>query len=109
MKLAGICDKDTAVGLRFAGVQELYISSGNEARRIWSQISGRDDIGIVFITEKIAEEIGRELKEFRLRCNFPIIVEIPDKKGHVEGHVDYISYLIKKAVGIDISGKKDKM
>ena len=32
----------------------------------------------------------------------PIIVEIPDKKGRIKDHVDYISRLIKKAVGVEV-------
>jgi len=103
MKLAGICDKDTAVGLRFAGIQELYVPNRDDAVKIWDQLSERDDIGVVFISEKIAEDISRELNEYRLRNTLPIIVEIPDKKGRRKDHMDYVSHLIKKAVGIEIS------
>ena len=102
MKLAALCDKDTAVGLRLAGVQEIYVSEGNEVK-LWNQISERDDIGIVFINEKIAEDLGKYLKEYRLRNNVPIIIEIPDKKGRRKDHVDFVSHLIKKAVGVEIN------
>jgi len=102
MKLAALCDKDTAVGLRLAGIQEIYVSEGNEVK-LWDQISERDDIGIVFINEKIAEDLDKYLKEYRLRNNVPIIVEIPDKKGRRKDHVDFVSHLIKKAVGVEIN------
>ena len=102
MKLAALCDKDTAVGLRLAGIQEIYVSEGNEVK-LWNQISERDDIGIVFINEKIAEDLDKELKEYRLRNNVPIIIEIPDKKGRRKDHVDFVSHLIKKAVGVEIN------
>ncbi|MCK5029941.1 MAG: hypothetical protein KAR64_00590 [Thermoplasmatales archaeon] len=102
MKLAALCDKDTAVGLRLAGIQEIYVSEGNEVK-LWNQISERDDIGIVFINEKIAEDLGKYLKEYRLRNNVPIIIEIPDKKGRRKDHVDFVSHLIKKAVGVEIN------
>lgn len=102
MKLAALCDKDTAVGLRLAGVQEIYVSEGNEVK-LWDQISERDDIGIVFINEKIAEDLDKYLKEYRLRNNVPIIIEIPDKKGRRKDHVDFVSHLIKKAVGVEIN------
>lgn len=102
MKLAALCDKDTAVGLRLAGIQEIYVSEGNEVR-LWDQISERDDIGIVFINEKIAEDLDKDLKEYRLRNNVPIIIEIPDKKGRRKDHVDFVSHLIKKAVGVEIN------
>jgi len=102
MKLAALCDKDTAVGLRLAGIQEIYVSEGNEVK-LWTQISERDDIGIVFINEKIAEDLDKDLKEYRLRNNVPIIIEIPDKKGRRKDHVDFVSHLIKKAVGVEIN------
>ena len=102
MKLAALCDRDTAVGLRLAGIQEIYVSEGNEVK-LWNQISERDDIGIVFINEKIAEDLDKDLKEYRLRNNVPIIIEIPDKKGRREDHVDFVSHLIKKAVGVEIN------
>ena len=53
-------------------------------------------------TEKIAEDLGKYLKEYRIRNNIPIIVEIPDKKGRISEHVDFVSHLIKKAVGIEV-------
>ncbi len=106
MKLAAICDKDTAVGLRLAGIHKLYVPGENPVK-ILDEISERNDVGVVFVTEKIAESISKDLKEFRLRYDVPVIVEIPDKKGRLEDHVDFISHLIKRAVGIDI-GKKER-
>jgi V/A-type H+-transporting ATPase subunit F len=105
MKMAAICDNDTAVGLRLTGLQELYVPD-DDAVKLWNQISERDDIGIVFITEKIAEQIGKHLKDYRIRNNIPIVVEIPDKKGRKKDHVDFVSHLIKKAVGVEISKEK---
>ena len=105
MKLAALCDKDTAVGLQLAGIKETYVFD-KDTRNLWSEISEREDTGIVFITEKVAEEIQRELKDFRLQNNIPIILEIPDKKGRLKDHVDFVSHLIKKAVGVEISKEK---
>ena len=105
MKIAALCDKDTAVGLQLAGIKETYVSD-KDTRNLWSEISEREDIGIVFITEKVAEELQRELKDFRLQNNIPIILEIPDKKGRLKEHIDFVSHLIKKAVGVEISKEK---
>ena len=102
MRLAAICDNDTAVGMRLAGVNDLFIPNDNTLD-VWNKITERDDIGILFITEKIAEDLGKYLKEFRIRNNIPIIVEIPDKKGRISDHVDFVSHLIKKAVGIEVN------
>ena len=102
MKLAAICDKDTAVGLKLAGIKEMYIPEGN-TEKIWNEISEKEDIGIIFITEKIADELKRDLKDFRTRNNIPIIIEIPDKSGRKKDHIDFVSQLIKKAVGVEVN------
>ena len=102
MKLAAICDKDTAVGLRLAGLNEIHVPEGKNVLKTWTHMSERDDIGVLFITEKIAEKLGDNLKDFRLRENIPIIIEIPDKKGKKKDHVDFVSHLIKKAVGVKL-------
>lgn len=104
MKIAGICDNDTAMGLRLAGIKEVYVPKG-DAVKIWNEISDREDIGIVFITEKIVEDIGKYLKDYRIRNNVPIVVEIPDKKGRRSEHLDFVSHLIKKAVGVEVDKK----
>ncbi len=107
MKLAGLCDKDTAAGLRLAGIKELFIPEKNELN-IWNKIKERDDIGILFITEEIVRTLDKNLKDYRLTYNIPIIIEIPDKKGRKKDHIDFISHLIKKAVGIEIDKEKMK-
>ncbi len=70
---------------------------------LWNQISNQDEFGIILITEILAEELDKYLKDFRIRNNLPIIVEIPDKKGRKKDHVDFVSHLIKKAVGIEVN------
>ena len=103
MRLAAFCDKDTAVGLRLAGLTDIYIPKENNEKDLWFDLINRDDIGVLFITEKTAESLGEHLRGFRIRNNIPIIVEIPDKHGRRTGHVDFVSHLIKKAVGIEVS------
>ena len=102
MKLAAFCDRDTAIGFRLAGIKDLFISDGNE-KEIWNKIIEKKDIGILFITEKISQSLDKYIRDFRLANNIPIIVEVPDKKGRSKDHVDFVSHLIKKAVGIEVS------
>jgi len=81
----------------------LHVPKGDNSLELWNQISDQDDIGILLITEILAEELDKYLKDFRIRNNLPIIVEIPDKKGRRKDHVDFVSHLIKKAVGIEVN------
>ena len=48
MKLADLCDKDTAVGLQLAGIKETFVPDAN-AGKLWIELSERDDIGVIFI------------------------------------------------------------
>lgn len=105
MKLAVLCDQDTAVGFRFTGIKDTFIPNEN-ALQLFNEITDRDDIGILFITEKIVQDLDKHLKDFRIRNNIPIIVEIPNKKGRIKEHVDFVSHLIKKAVGIEVVKEK---
>jgi V/A-type H+-transporting ATPase subunit F len=105
MKLAALCDKDTAVGFRLSGIKDTFTPDENTLQ-LFSEITNRDDIGILFITEKIVQDLNKHLKDFRVRNNIPIIVEIPDKKGRIKEHVDFVSHLIKKAVGIEVVKEK---
>ncbi len=104
MKIAAICDKDTAMGLRLAGISYIHINPSN-ILTLLEEITQDNDIGVIFITEAIAEQFQRDLKDYRMIHHIPIIVEIPDKSGHKPDHVDFVSHLIKRAVGIDVSKK----
>jgi V/A-type H+-transporting ATPase subunit F len=104
MKLAAICDKDTAMGLRLAGIQNIHINPTN-ILNLLDEMTQDNDVGVIYITEALAEQFKRDLKDYRMTHYIPIIVEIPDKTGHSPDHVDFISHLIKRAVGIDVSKK----
>lgn len=103
MKLAALCDKDTGIGLRLAGIHTIFTPSNNNLDHLFTTIIQQHDIGLLFITEPLAMKLGKQLKEYRLQNNLPLIVEIPDKQGHLTDHVDFISHLIRRAVGIDIT------
>jgi V/A-type H+-transporting ATPase subunit F len=105
MRIIALCDSDTAIGLKLAGLDTIYTPDEQKnLRQIWNEIEDNPkDIGLVIITESYAEEIGKQLKDYRLRTVLPIIIEIPNKTGRKKDHVDYVLHLIKKAVGMDIN------
>ena len=105
MKIVGLLDKDTAMGFRLGGIKDIYIPDDNILKK-WNEIIAKSDIGIILINEKIAKDIENHLNEFRLRNTIPIILEIPDKNGRIINNIDYVSSLIKKAVGVDLIKNK---
>jgi len=106
LNIIALCDTHTAIGLRLAGLSDVRIPEPleiNEAIKIWNQIEDTaTDVGLIIITEHIAELLGIQLEQFRIRNLLPIILEIPDKSGRKKDHVDYVTHLIKKAVGMEL-------
>ena len=102
MEIGVVGDFDTVTGFRLAGVKKAYEvdDPGAAVERLKKLIKG--DTGLIIITEKLAEQIRDEIAVLTEGKAFPLIVEIQDKRGPIEGKVDPIKALIKKAVGVDI-------
>jgi V/A-type H+-transporting ATPase subunit F len=102
MKIGVVGDFDTVTGFRLAGVKETYDVEEPEAAVEALKKLMKEDIGVIIITERLADQIRDETEELIEEKTLPIIVEIPDKKGPIEGKADPIMALIKKAVGVEI-------
>ncbi|MFA4646913.1 V-type ATP synthase subunit F [Pyrococcus kukulkanii] len=101
MKIVVMGDEDTVVGFKLAGVHEAYefdLSdlSIERARNKLKELVERDDIGVILITERLAEKIG-ELPE----VNLPIILQIPDKFGSIYGE-ELLKEIVRRAIGVEI-------
>ena len=107
MKIAAICDRESAVGMRFGGITNVYVPNEDQnPLNIFYEVVGRDEFGVVFVSEGLAVGMSKQLREYRLQNVLPIVVEVPDKNGHPESHVDFVSHLIKRAVGLDVEDKE---
>ncbi len=103
MKISVIGDFDTITGFRLAGIKETYeIEDPGKAVEVIKDLFKNMEMGVIIITEKIADNIRAELKEISEGKVTPLIVEIPDKKGSIEKKVDPIKELVKRAVGLEI-------
>ncbi|EEB73579.1 V-type ATP synthase subunit F [Thermococcus sp. AM4] len=100
MKIAVIGDPDTALGFKLAGAHEVYSfgSSPLEVERANNKLRElveRDDIGIVLITETLAQRV--EVPE----VEFPIILQIPDKSGSRFGEAQ-LREIVRRAIGVEL-------
>lgn len=106
MEIALIGDKHTVYGFRLAGIRKTFLIK-EISQEIRETLKGlfSDNIGLILITEKIAEEIGGLLEEAnRFRKGImPIILEIPDSGGPLISKVDPMRELIKRTVGFEIA------
>lgn len=93
-----IGDKDTVTGFSLAGVKKKWVAEGrDDAKNAFEKFVATPDMKVIIITEKLAESIREEIDKHK--GTWPVVVEIPDKKGKME-RTDSIGRLIRKVTGV---------
>lgn len=102
-KVAVIGDADTATGFALAGASYTYVHAGKDRTLAkLAKFMTSEEIGLVFITHPIAEELGAEFRRMmRTKKLLPVVLRIPDKTGYAP-KVDELYELIKRTVGAEI-------
>ena len=102
MKFFLITDNiDTQIGLRLVGVKGVTVHTKKEVLDALESLKEREDIGILLITEKIAELIPDELNKMRLSKKLPLATVIPDRHGSRRPK-DFITRNVEEAIGVRI-------
>lgn len=101
MKYFVIGDEDTVLGFGLSGVQGKIVQNSEEASRVFHDVLKQSEIGIIIITEKIADMIRAEVDAFMFSEQFPLLVEIPDRNGHMPER-PALRELAAKAIGIKL-------
>lgn len=95
-------DEDTVLGFRLVGVEGRIVKNQTEAEYAFYQlINDERRIGILIITERIAELIRLQVDRFLFREKFPLIIEIPDRLGPLVDKPD-LRTLVNQAIGIKL-------
>ena len=103
MKIVVIGDSTTVTGFRLAGIKRGYVAESIEsARKALNEAALNPEVGLIIITERLAQGLRKDISHLTEGKITPLIVEIPDKFGPIEEKVDPIKELIKKAVGVEI-------
>lgn len=100
MKIAVLGDPDTALGFKLAGVHEVYSFSFTpleleRAANKLRELIEREDVGLILITEPLAQSI--EIPEVK----FPIILQVPDKSGSRFGEAQ-LREIVRRAIGVEL-------
>jgi V/A-type H+/Na+-transporting ATPase subunit F len=96
-----IGDEDTVLGLGMAGVSGRTATNTSEAAEAFDAAIGDKETGIIIITEKVADMIRSTVERYIFTRTFPLIVEIPDRKGKIPGRPD-IRELVNKTIGLKL-------
>lgn len=102
MKMFLISDNnDTRTGLRLAGIDGMVVKEREEVLAALEKAMSDKDIGIILITEILAELIPKVIADIKLNRSRPLIVEIPDRHG-TRRPPDYIMGSVNEAIGIKL-------
>ncbi len=104
-KLIVLTDPENADGFRLAGVDVVEAESPEDARKKLGELVDDDDSGIIAINEGMMADIDERLRNKIDSIYRPIVIPLPIRETlHVEeDHRAYLSRLIRRAVGFDIT------
>lgn len=100
--VAVIGDIDTVTGFQLGGVKLGKVVETNEDAKNALDELMNNDISIIIITEKIADNIREYIDEKVGSDVLPMIIEIPDKSGPSDRGSDPMGELIKRVIGVEM-------
>lgn len=102
MKFYLISDNvDTQKGMRLAGIDGIVVHEKAEVVREIDSCLENSEVGIILITELLAEMIPDRINDIRLNRPMPLIVVIPDRHG-TRRSPDSITRYVRDAIGVKI-------
>ncbi len=101
MKYFIIGDEDAVLGFALVGVEGREAAGPEEARSAFRAALDDREVGIILISERVAELIRAEVDRYVFTRDFPLIVEIPDRLGPVSGRAG-IREMVNQAIGITL-------
>lgn len=106
MRIGVIGDPSTVLGFRLAGVKDAHETEDpREALEALKALFRDKEVGLIIITEGLADKLRGEIDRLTRGVVTPLLVEIPDKGGPIERKVDPIKELVRRAVGVEIKFK----
>jgi len=101
MKYVIIGDEDAVMGFGIVGVSGRVATNAEEARHAFEMLRKDQDVGVVLMTERLADMIRPLVDQYLMSASFPLIVEVPDRKGPIPGR-EGIKGMVNAAIGIKL-------
>ncbi|MBN2002820.1 MAG: V-type ATP synthase subunit F [Anaerolineae bacterium] len=99
MKILAIGHPDAVLGFSLAGISGQVATTAQEVKQSLAQAMATPDVGIVLITDDVAQFIEDQLNQMMLRSTRPLVIEIPGPEGMRAGRPS-LSEVIQKTIGI---------
>jgi vacuolar-type H+-ATPase subunit F/Vma7 len=101
MKVLVIGHPDAVLGFSLAGVGGRVATTAAEVNQALDDAQSSRDVGIVLVTQDVAELIPARMEHLKLRSTVPFVVEIPSRGGVPEGQAS-LGEIVLRAIGIKL-------
>jgi len=101
MKIFLIGDEITVLGYSLAGIPGAVVDDKEEAAKALKEATSDPDMGIVLVTQPVASEIQPLIDDAKLKRATPIVLEIPDRNGTIEGRESALD-IVRRLIGIKV-------
>lgn len=99
MKVLVIGHPEAVLGFSLAGVGGRVATTAEEVNQALDEAQASKDVGIVLVTQDVAELIPARMEHLKLRSTVPLVVEIPAQGGAPEGEQS-LGEIVLRAIGI---------
>jgi|SRR5258708_20589587 V/A-type H+-transporting ATPase subunit F len=99
MKVLVIGHPDAVLGFSLAGVGGRVAQSALEVNQALDDAQASKDVGIVLVTQDVAELIRPRMEHLKLRSTVPLVVEIPSQ-GTASEDQPSLGEIVLRAIGI---------
>jgi vacuolar-type H+-ATPase subunit F/Vma7 len=96
-----IGEEEVVIGFRFVGVPGAAVDSPEAAHDAFQAATRGGDVKVLVLTEQASAMIAKEVMDWQLSGEYPLIVEIPGIDGHLENRTSLIDS-IREAVGLHV-------
>jgi len=101
MKVLVIGHPEAVLGFSLAGVSGRAATTAAEVNQALDDVQAAKDVGIVLVTQDVAELIPARVEHLKLRSTIPLVVEIPSPAGVPEGQAS-LGEIVLRAIGIKL-------
>ncbi len=101
MKVLVIGHPEAVLGFSLAGVSGRVATSAAEVNQALDDVQASRDVGIVLVTQDVAQLIPARMEHLKLRSTIPLVVEIPAQGGLPEGE-ESLGEIVLRAIGIKL-------
>ncbi|HSL42608.1 MAG TPA: V-type ATP synthase subunit F, partial [Anaerolineales bacterium] len=77
MKVLVIGHSEAVLGFSLAGVSGRVATTAAEVNQALDEVQASRDVGIVLVTQDVAQLIPARMEHLKLRSTIPLVVEIP--------------------------------